>query len=183
MNPFFKYGETATPRRRKQMAVKVVRSEREAPMVPSGADKALAERSKQQRRANRWNKAQQQELLAGKFGFQVMQLMDFLKQMELGDGNGLLRMVDDFKWFANADLSARAQILGLIDDAIIELRICNGYPPIDDALPGEPLTIFQIVKQKLIPEEVQHAESHLGPVDNNSDALLEEAFRPDCSNR
>jgi len=62
-------------------------------------------------------------------------------------------LLDDLDWFAGADHSIRMHILAEINDAIITLRICNGFSPIADALPGEQPTVFQIIRAKLNHEE------------------------------
>ena len=154
MNSFIKYGEITVNRyRAKPMTVKVVRSEREAPMVLRGAEKALAERSKQMSRAKRWINAETQAFLDGPWGNQIKQIESFLKSMELKDGERLLDILDRLDWFRHADRNIRSYLLSSIDEAIINLRMDNGLAPIDDALPGEQLTIFQMIKVKLNHEE------------------------------
>jgi hypothetical protein len=149
MNSFLDYGETVTKRKRKP-AVKIVRSEREAPMVLRGAEKALAERSRQMSRAKRWINAETQAFLDGPWGEQIKQIESFLKSMGLQDGEKLLDILDRLDWFRHADCNIRSYLLSSIDEAIINLRVDNGFAPIDDALPGEQLTIFQMIKEKLV---------------------------------
>ena len=154
MNSFIKYGEITVNRHRaKPMTVKVVRSEREAPMVLRGAEKALAERSKQMSRAKRWINAETQAFLDGPWGNQIKQIESFLKSMGIEDAERLLDILDRLDWFRHADRNIRSYLLSSIDEAIINLRVDNGFAPIDDALPGEQLTIFQMIKVKLAPEE------------------------------
>ena len=122
-------------------------------MVPRGAEQALAERSKQLARAKRWTKAELKALLEGAWAPQIKRILHFLHKMGIEDGASLLALLDDLSWLENAEHNVRMHILAEIDDAIIMLRICAGLPPIDDALPGEELTIFQIIRQKLNHEE------------------------------
>ena len=152
MNSFLNYGETVAKRKRKP-TVKIVRSEREAPMVLRGAEKALAERSKQMSRAKRWINAETQAFLDGPWGKQIQQIESFLRLMTLEDGERLLDILDRLDWFRHADRNIRGYLLSSIDEAIINLRVDNGLAPIDDALPGEQLTIFQMIKVKLNHEE------------------------------
>jgi len=135
-----------TPRRK---AVRTVPSEAHAPMVPRGAEKALAERSKQFAQAKRWTKAELKALLEGPWAPQIKRILYFLHKMGIEDGPSLLALLDDLSWLEKAEHNIRMHILAEIDDAIIMLRICAGLPPIDDALPGEELTIFQITKENL----------------------------------
>src|SRR5215472_9745953 len=155
-NPYLDYADSALPTPRRK-AVRTVQSEQgptaKAPMVLRGAEKALAERSKQFAQAKRWTKAELQALLDGPWGMQIRKILKFLKAMGIHDGPALLSLLDDLSWLEKAEHNDRMHLLGEIDDAIITLRICAGLPPIDDALPGEPLTIFQIIRQKLNHEE------------------------------
>ena len=66
-NPYLDFAQSILPRRRKWQ-VKIVKSERDAPMVQRGADLALAERNKQLARAKRWETAKLRELLTGPWG-------------------------------------------------------------------------------------------------------------------
>ena len=40
-------------------------------------------------------------------------------------------------------------MLSAIDQAIARLRVRNGYPPIDDSLPGEDPTVFEVIRAEL----------------------------------
>lgn len=46
-------------------------------------------------------------------------------------------------------MATRQAVLSVISGRLITLRLINGYPPIDDALPGEPDTVFQIIRDAL----------------------------------
>ena len=153
MNAFLKYAAASLLPRQRKREVKVVRSEREAPLVLRGAEQALAERSKQFARGKRWSTARLKELLAGPWGDQIRILLSFLHHMTIDDSQKLLVLLDELDWFAAADHDCRMNVLSEIDDAIMTLRQCNGYPEIDDALPGEELTIFQFIQRKLNHEE------------------------------
>jgi hypothetical protein len=157
-NPYLDYANSTLPTPRRKVE-RTVQSEHEAtpvakaPMVLRGAEKALAERSKQYAQAKRWTKAELKALLDGPWGSQIRKILQFLHAMGINDGPALLSLLDDLEWLEKADHNVRMHLLGEIDDAIITLRICSGLPPIDDALPGEPLTIFQIIRLKLNHEE------------------------------
>jgi len=154
---FLRYADKILPRRRERAPA---RSERQAPtMVLKGAEKALAERDQQFRRGKRWTKAQLKELLEGPWSAQIRKLIAFLHKMQIEDGPLLLALLDELDYFQTADRNLRFHILAEIDDAIMMLRICNGLSPIDDALPGESLTIFQRVKERFDPELVNHVWS------------------------
>jgi hypothetical protein len=54
--------------------------------------------------------------------------------------------VRNARWLLDAEMAARQAALSAISGRIITLRLINGYPPIDDALPGEPDTPFQAIR-------------------------------------
>ena len=80
-------------------------------------------------------------------------VLNFLHRMKIDDGDLLIALLQELDWFAKADHSIRMHILAEINDAIITLRICNGFSPIDDALLGEQLTVFQTIRSRLNHEE------------------------------
>ena len=151
-NPYLDFAESVLPSPRRQ-TVRTVPSEAHAPMVPRGAEKALAERSKQFAKAKRWTKAELKALLEGPWAPQIKRILHFLHNMSIEDGPSLLALLDDLSWLEKASHDVRMHVLAEIDDSIIMLRVSAGLPPINDALPGEPLTIFQIIKRKLNHEE------------------------------
>ena len=51
-------------------------------------------------------------------------------------------------WYG-ADSDTRFQVLRLIDMALVQLRERHGLPPFNDALPDEPPTVFQIIREEL----------------------------------
>ena len=66
--------------------------------------------------------------------------------MTLKDGDALVEQVRNARWLLDAEMAARQAALSAISGRIITLRLMNGYPPIDDALPGEPDTPFQAIR-------------------------------------
>jgi hypothetical protein len=152
MNPYEAYKEFAAsilPRRRKQLQPRVVKSEREAPMVLRGAEKAVAENDAQFRRYKRLQAAEREKLLAGPHGKDVSALILALKYLTPDSAPNLFRVLEYFAWFEAADADAKQQILSLIDEAICRMRVQNGLPPIDDSLPGEEPTVFEICRANL----------------------------------
>jgi len=155
MNAYLDFADSIS-NRKKPSHPKVVKSDRQAPMVRTGVEKALDERNKQVSRANKWDRAELERMLDGPHGPQIRQIKTLLRSLRINEGNRLLDLLASLDWLkANADV--RHMVLSLIDDAIVELRICNGLPPIDDALPWEEPTIFQIVRSKLKPEETHES--------------------------
>jgi hypothetical protein len=60
----------------------------------------------------------------------------------------LLRLMRSVDWRL-VDADTKFTILHELNSAIAELREKEGKPPWDDALPGEPDTLFQISKEML----------------------------------
>src|SRR5262245_53569680 len=84
--------------------------------------------------------------LAGSHGGRLKQLVDFLERMTLQFAPALIERTRERRT-TNADTCFF--VLRLIDNAIVELRERHHLPPFDDALPGEPSTVFQIIREKL----------------------------------
>jgi hypothetical protein len=74
--------------------------------------------------------------------------MDELK--DLREARDLLAFIEAQDWTA-VDAETRLIVLHQINDAITKHRERNGLAPIDDALPGERLTAFQVIKNLLFP--------------------------------
>jgi hypothetical protein len=143
-NPFMEYGESHRgPIRRKPF---VVQSEKEAPMVLRGAAKAVAEDSAQYRRYRQHLAREREALLKGQFGHVVDAIKDFLKTMTPDSAPGLFDLLEDSNWLQAFDEGSRYVMLSMIDDAIIRMRVQHGLPPIDDSLPGEEPTVFEICR-------------------------------------
>jgi hypothetical protein len=60
----------------------------------------------------------------------------------------LIDFVTGEPWI-NADADIRAEVLALIDTAIITRRKKMELPPFDDALEGEPLNVFLRIRDQL----------------------------------
>jgi hypothetical protein len=118
-----------------------------------GAEKEIAENNALLRRYMRYKMAELKLLLDGECGSEVRELRSLLRELTPASGKRLLQFMEDHGWFQNLDQGARYAILDLIDTAIIRMRIRNGLPPMDDSLPGEPPTIFEICRSNLIREE------------------------------
>jgi hypothetical protein len=148
-NPFEQYGDSffmlGARRTRKSH---IAQSEKEAPMVLRGAEKAIAEDSEQMRRYKRIWRAEYQALLDGPHGQNLRALMKVLKDLTLESAPELFRTLEE-TGFAYADSYTRFLVLALIDEGICRMRVRNGLSPIDDSLLGEELTVFEICRSNL----------------------------------
>jgi hypothetical protein len=146
MNPYEAYGAGFARKSR----VRVVQSEKDAPLVLRGAAKEIAETTTQLRRYEQHKANNRRVLLAGRHGRDVQALLTLLKSLTPESAPALLRLLERFTWFQDADDDERAGILSMIDDAIVRMRERNGLSPIDDSLPGEEPTVFEICRENLI---------------------------------
>jgi hypothetical protein len=108
--------------------------------------KGLRERDQQFLVWRRWRQKGVDALVAGPHASEANDLIEFLKVMTLGSGPELIKRVGP--WI-DADPDTRFLVLSLIDSAIAALRERNGLAPFDDALPGQPPTAFQIIRECL----------------------------------
>jgi hypothetical protein len=112
------------------------------------AEKALRERDKQCAAWRRWQQKQFEELLAGPYGACARPLVAFLNALTLDQAPELITLVECGPW-RSADPETRYQILRRIDSSIARARERAGLAPFDDALPDEPPTAFQIIREAL----------------------------------
>jgi hypothetical protein len=111
----------------------------------TAAEKALAEREQMLRLWQGWRAERVGQLLEGAYGKAARDLLVFLGTMKLADAAALIALIKQGPW-RTADPDTRFVVLALIDAAITTLRERAGLPSIDDALPGEPPTAFQIIR-------------------------------------
>lgn len=156
MNPFEKLANAqmvaatkAKHRAAERRAVKIVKSEKDAPMKLSPMEQEQADQSTQMRVSRALKRAQLQALLDGKTGLEWRQLIKELKDMTIDNASSLPDYIADQRWLLDGDRDARRTALSIIDDRIISLRRENGLSPINDSLPGEDPTIFEIIRKQL----------------------------------
>jgi hypothetical protein len=149
-NPWLDFYESSISRRPRKTVPRVVKSDREAPMVRTGAEKQVEENNALFRRYRRYKAHEYKQALEGEHGAMLHELRDTLKAMTLDDGaDRLLEVMQKFCWLRGCDRTLRQLVLHMIDEAICRLRVQNGLPVIDDALPGEEDTAFQICRTHL----------------------------------
>ena len=106
--------------------------------------KALADRAHLLRAWRRWHVEQLEEALADVHADVMSRLMAQLE--ELRSARELVDFISAQDW-ESVDADTRAIALFEINRAITALRERQKLPPIYDALPGEPLTAFQIIRE------------------------------------
>ena len=121
-------------------------TEADAPTKLSATGQDVADRSRQLRHYRRWQRQQIKLHLAQPYDAEWRELARWLSRLTLDDDDALVEYVRIARWLLEAGMAARQAALSVISGRIITLRLMNGYPPIDDALPGEPDTVFQEIR-------------------------------------
>jgi hypothetical protein len=114
--------------------------------VRKAEQKALAERDCMFAAWKRWRRERLDAALGGPHGEMLQALITFLKTMKSADA--LVDHVRTGNWKAT-DTDTRFLALHLVNSTIVRLHEERGLPPFDDALPGEPPTAFQIIREML----------------------------------
>jgi hypothetical protein len=116
--------------------------------------KAVNERGLLMRLWKRWRLDLFNAALEGPYQNDIQQLINILKRITLKEERKLISIVRKGPWLA-AHKDIQFLVLRLIDAQLIALREKADLPPFDDALWGEPLTPFQIIRNHFL--EKTHA--------------------------
>ena len=136
-------------REEKKLGVKLVKSDKEAPMVLAGLEKKQAENSKQWRSYRREKRREYRSHLNGPYRAQFLELTRVLRTLTIDDGAQLIDYVRRAAWLRRAEKPVRQMALSIIAKAIERLRVRNGYEPFDDSNFGEEPTAFEIIREHL----------------------------------
>ncbi|MGY2987672.1 hypothetical protein [Bradyrhizobium sp. USDA 4508] len=132
--------------------VKLLQSDSQAPRKLTAQQQKVADQSRQMRRYHSWRSGRFELMARGGSGEQWRELRSILRGMAFEEVQYLPEYVERQTWLLEADQETRVVALSLINDAIIKIRIRNGYAPINDSLPGEPPTVFERIRDILEPE-------------------------------
>jgi hypothetical protein len=133
---------------KRAMKVKVVQSEKDAPMKLSELEQKVADQSKQMRIYKRAKREEALIIYQGQPA-DYAGLDKVLRALTIDNGQTLVDYVTSAAWLREADLRTRQTVLGAIADELIRIRLQNGYAPMDDSLPGEAPTVFEIIRKEL----------------------------------
>jgi hypothetical protein len=109
-------------------------------------DKKDEERSRLAKAYARHRREQLDEALAGSHGAQLAALIAALERVTRHDDGELVHLAVPWR---SADAHARFLVLRFVDDRIVKLREAAALPPLDDPLPGHPLTPFLQIRDML----------------------------------
>jgi hypothetical protein len=111
--------------------------------------KALSERDLLMRLWRSWRRETIATELDGPYKVPLQQLIDALNKMKLGDERKLQKLIQAGPWL-RAPLDLRYLVLRLVSTRFANIREAADLPPFDDALPGEPLTVYQLIRNKFM---------------------------------
>jgi len=149
--------QMTAPAKAKQRAIDK-RHDRGPPPL-SAQDKKLRDQAKQARRYRTERRRQLKEQYNGKHRQGWHELRKALRQMSIDTPERLIDHIAKARWIHGANLDTRYLALSIIGSKIVRLRECNGLEPFDDALPGEPDTVFQIVRSMILKRPAPGADS------------------------
>jgi hypothetical protein len=109
----------------------------------SEKDKKLVDDARLMRSWRAWHREQLEGALTGVHGNVMERLIAQLK--DLRAARELVAFIEAQDWSA-VDVNTQLIALHEINAAITQLRERAGQEPIDDALPGEPLRAFQVIR-------------------------------------
>lgn len=148
MNAFENYVATQmTPGRARR--VRVVTSEKSAPVVLSPMEKTQREQSVQFSLFRKAKRVEHLGMLTGKHGLNYRALLKVLKtlQMTAQSSADLVTYIRKAAWLLRLDEHQRFTVLSIIDAKIIRMRVLAGMAPFSDTLPGQPPNAFQIIRK------------------------------------
>lgn len=151
-NPFIRQGtdQLSAPVKRREMRLRIAKSDKDAPMKLSAQEKHMQEQSAQ---AKMWRASKKEEIkkaLHGPYGEQMEILYDITRRMTIDDGDKLIDVLRALQ-LSGADEDTRYVALALIGASCIRVRIQNGFAPMDDSLPfsDEEPTVFEVCRAEL----------------------------------
>jgi hypothetical protein len=144
-NSFERYAAMNTPRRGR--GVRVVRSEDNAPLVPTALEKEQRDNTAQFQRYKRAVQAESVALLNSEHGDNYSILLAVLRRMTAQSSRELVEYIKGAQWIKRCSTDQKFTVLSIIDMAIIRTRIRDGRAPMDDPLPDQPDSPFIIIRR------------------------------------
>jgi len=128
---------------------KIRAAEKRAAMKPTAQEQESINKRRQLRLHNKWRRERVMEHLARPYTREFRELKAVLQGLTITSGPHLVAYVRQKRWLKTAPYMTRAIVLSLIDASISRLRIRNGLAPIDDSLPGEEPSTFELIRDEL----------------------------------
>src|SRR5215831_5627853 len=123
--------------------------DRERSMNPNRSntkkEKELADNARLLRAWKKFHREEREAVLAGPYGTALTELFRMFANMKHVRPSQLVGYMRAIEW-SEIDYPTRLTVLHEANAAITKLREQQGLSPIDDALPGEPLRAFQLIR-------------------------------------
>lgn len=148
-NAFEQYGWSSVVASTRRTIARQFKREQDAPMMLTAAEKRQRDQERMLRSHKRWYREQYREQLMGPHGAHWRSLARVLRSLTIDNSRELIEHVRCSPLRSAIDRDTRYLALALISKAIVRLRTRNGYPPFDDALPGEEPTAYEIIRDLL----------------------------------
>lgn len=113
------------------------------------AEKELRDEEKLGKLYRRWRRQKVVMMQNGPWGKEVKDLLSFVRTMTLSSAPALLTLVERAAWIQAMPVNDRHDLLQEIGRQITLLRLREGLPPFDDALPGEEPKAFERIKEMM----------------------------------
>jgi hypothetical protein len=107
--------------------------------------KELADNARLLRAWKNFHREEREAVLAGPYGATLAELFRMFENMKHVRSSQLIGYMRAIEW-SKIDYPARLTVLHEVNAAITKLREQRGLPPMDDALPGEPLRVYQVIR-------------------------------------
>jgi hypothetical protein len=111
----------------------------------SKKEKELAENARLLRAWKKFHRDELEAVLAGPYGTTLAELFRMFENMKHVRSSQLIGYMRAIEW-SQVDYPTRLTVLHEVNAAITKLREQQGLPPMDDALPGEPLRAYQVIR-------------------------------------
>jgi hypothetical protein len=148
---FEAFGDTliAAPvkRMRESEARRAAKKAEKPPMVLQGLEKKQAEKAKQMIRYRQWKAEVREGMSRGDYGREIIDLFKLMRSRTRAID--YVNFVLGAKWMLKCNEDVRTTLLGYLGHAMALQNVRNGYPPFNDALPGEPSGAFLIIRKHL----------------------------------
>jgi hypothetical protein len=109
----------------------------------------MAEKRELESRYQAVKAEEREKLLAGPYGAELREVIEFLERLTPERGAELVRWVQALEWLKTAPPDLRFEALHLISGAITSLRESQGLPAFDDPVFSERTSVFLRIRELL----------------------------------
>jgi len=108
-------------------------------------EKELADNARLLRAWKKFHREEREAVLAGPYAATLVELFRMFSAIEHVKPSQLIGFIGAIDW-ASIDYQTRLTVLHEVNEAITKFRESQKLNPFDDALPGEPLRAYQVIR-------------------------------------